>query len=128
MTINTTKDPRPETKSVVASELPITSKTQPGLGVPHASSEPGLESRIKVRRAELAAKLGELKKDLRLEATETRDRLKAKLSELSHLLKWGVVDGWTTVGGTVKQRLEQWLGDTERQRPTQDHDGPARTE
>ena len=125
MTINTTRDPRPDTMSGLANEPPITSKTQPGLAVPPASSEPDLASRIKVRRAELIAKLGELKVDVRLEATEARDKLKAKLSELAHLLKWGVVDGWASLGDNVKHRLEDWLGDSKRQLPTQD--GPAKT-
>ena len=125
MTINTTKDPRPDAKSDLAIEPPITSKTQPGLGVSHASSEPDLESRIKARRAELVAQLRELRTDRRLEAGEAGDKLKARLSELSHLLKWGVVDGWASLGDKMKHRLEHWLAESRRQLPTQD--GPART-
>src|SRR5579872_1031829 len=101
MTTNTTKDPAPNAKSVLA----ITSEIQPGLGVPPASSDPDLESRIKARRAELVAQLRELRTDRRLEAVEAGDKLKARLSELSHLLKWGVVDGWASVGDKVKHRL-----------------------
>lgn len=124
MTINTTKDPRPDAKSGLAIEPPITSEIQPDLGVPHASSEPDLESRIKVRRAELVTQLRELRADRRLEAGEAGDKLKARLSELSHLLKWGVVDGWASVGDKVKDRLEHWLAESRRQLPTQG--GPAR--
>lgn len=121
MTTNTTKDPAPNAKSVLA----ITSEIQPDLGVPPASSEPDLESRIKARRAELVAQLRELRTDRRLEAGEAGDKLKARLSELSHLLKWGVVDGWASVGDKVKHRLEHWLAESERQLPAQG--GPART-
>ena len=112
MTINTTKDPQPDARSDLAIEPPVTSEIQPGLEVPHASSEPDLESRIKVRRAELVAQLRELRTDRRLEASEIGDKLKARLSELSHLLKWGVVDGWASLGDKVKHRLEHWLAES----------------
>jgi hypothetical protein len=125
MTINTTKDPRPDARSDLAIEPPITSKIQPGLGVSHASSGPDLESRIKARRAELVAQLRELRTDRRLEAGEAGDKLKARLSELSHLLQWGVVDGWASLGDKVKDRFEHWLAESKRQLPTQG--GPART-
>ena len=125
MTINTTKDPRPGAKPDLAIEPPVTSEIQQGFGVPHASSEPDLESRIKMRRTELVAQLRELRTDRRLEAGEVGDKLKAKLSELSHLLKWGVVDDWASLGDKVKDRLEHWLAESKRQFPTQG--GPART-
>ena len=70
---------------------------------------PDLESRIKARRAEIVARLVELKPDTRIEAVETRDKLKAKLSELGHIIKEGVVDGWENLGEIVKQRLDRWL-------------------
>lgn len=119
MTIITAKDPRPDARSELANEPPITSKTQPGLGVSLASSEPDLESRIKARRAELVAQLRELRVDRRLDAGEAGDKLKARLSELAHLLKWGVVDGWASLGDKVAQRLEHWLAESERPLPTQ---------
>jgi hypothetical protein len=122
MTINTTKDPRPDAKSDLAIEPPVTSAIQHGLGAPQPSSELDLESRIKLRRAELVALLRELKTDRRLEAG---DKLKARLSELAHLLKWGVVDGWASLGDKVKQRLEHWLEESRGQLPSQG--GPART-
>jgi len=115
MTTHNTRDHRPDAKSDVAIEPPTASTTQPGLGVPHATSEPDLESRIKVRRAELIAKLGELKADKRLAATEARDKLKARLSELAHIGKWGIADGWASLADAVKHRLEHWLAETERQ-------------
>ena len=70
---------------------------------------PDLESRIKARRAEIIARLVELKADTRIEAVETRDKLKAKLSELGHIIKEGVVDGWANLGELAKQRLDHWL-------------------
>jgi hypothetical protein len=68
-----------------------------------------LESRIDKRRNELIARLAELRADTRIEAVEARDKLKAKLSELGHIIKMGVVDGWANLGDIVKQRLDHWL-------------------
>ena len=95
---------------------------------PAPGQNPGtvsVQSRIKARRAELVAQLRELRADRRLEAGEAGDKLKARLSELSHLLKWGVVDGWASLGDKVKDRLEHWLAESKHQLPTQG--GPART-
>jgi hypothetical protein len=114
-TFNTTDDQRIDIKSDAAVERPITSKTQPGLGVAPAISEPDLESRVTARRAELIAKLVELKADTRREAIEGRDKLKAKLSELAHIVKWGIVDGWASLGGPVTHKLDQWLAESARQ-------------
>jgi hypothetical protein len=125
MTINTTKDPRPDAGSALTIEPSVTSKVRPNLGVPHASPEPDLESRIKVCRAELVAQLRELKVDKRLEAREAGDKLKASLSELSHLLKWGIVDGWASLGDKVTDKLEHWLAESRRQLPTQSRSVPT---
>lgn len=65
-------------------------------------------------------RLRELRTDRRLDAVEARDRLKAKLSELTHLLKWGISDGWESLGDGVKRRLEHWLHESRRQLPIQD--------
>jgi hypothetical protein len=116
---NTTKELRPDAGSDKAIEPSITSKTQPGIGVPPTTPEPDLESRIKVRRVELVARLRELRADARAEAGEAGDKLKAKLSEISHIIKEGVVDGWTALGDNVKQKLEHWLAES-RQPPTKD--------
>jgi hypothetical protein len=89
MTTNTIEDPRSNTGSAPASEPPTTCKTEPRLAVPPASSELDLESRINVRRAELTVKLGELEAVIHLVATEARDKLKARLSDLARLLRWG---------------------------------------
>jgi hypothetical protein len=124
MTINTTMDPRPDATPDPAIEPSVASDIQHGLGAPPASTEPDLEARIRVRRAELVAQLRELKTDKRLGAGEAGDKLKARLSELSHLVKWGVVDGWASVGDKVKHRLENWLVESQGQLPAQG--GPAR--
>jgi hypothetical protein len=71
-----------------------------------------------VRRAELVAQLRELRTDRRLEAGEAGAKLKARLAELSHLLKWGIVDDWASVGDKVKHRLEHWLVESTCQLPT----------
>ena len=84
------------------------------LAAPRASSEPDLESRIRRRRAELIGKLRELRTGAGLEVVQASDKLKAKLSELAHIVKEGVVDGWTSVGDAVKHKLEHWLSESER--------------
>lgn len=116
MTNDAPEDLRPETdtRSDAAIEHPIASKAEPGSGDPHATPEPDLESRIKERRAELIGKLGELRADKRVEAAEARHQLKVTLSELTHVVKWGVVDGWASIGVPVTHRLEEWLAGSAR--------------
>ncbi|TMQ07896.1 MAG: hypothetical protein E6J90_42015 [Deltaproteobacteria bacterium] len=115
MSINTTKDPRADARADAAIDPPIASTPQPGVAAPAGTSGPDLESRIRRRRAELIGKLGELRPDQRLGAAEARDKVKAALSELAHLVKWGVVDGWASIGDPVTHKLEQWLADSARQ-------------
>ncbi len=120
MKIRTTQDPRPDARPATAIETPIRGEIQPASVDPRASSEPDLESRIRLRRAELFVRLRELRGDSCFEAAETRDKVKAKLSELAHLLKWGISDGWGILGGAVKRRLEHWLRDSRHQVPMRD--------
>jgi hypothetical protein len=68
-----------------------------------------LEERIQARRAEIIAKLVEIKAETGIEAAKTRDTLKAKLSELGHIIKQTVVDGWASISDAGKQRLDRWL-------------------
>jgi len=70
---------------------------------------PDLEARVGARRAEIIARLVELRPDQRIEAVEARSKLKAKLSELSHIIKEGVVDGWANLGDIAKKKLDHWL-------------------
>ena len=114
MTTSATKDDLPDTKADAAIKPPGALKPQPELAVPRASSEPDLESRITQRRAELIGKLGELRVEAGLEVVQVRDKLKARLSELAHILKEGVVDGWTSLGDAVTHKLERWLSESER--------------
>lgn len=125
MKIRTTKEPRPDAESDPAIEPPITGKIQPVLVDSRASSESDLKSRVRLRRAELFVRLRELRADRRLEAAEARDKVKAKLSELTHLLRWGISDGWESLGDAVKRRLEHWLRESEHQLPI--HDRPDKT-
>ena len=116
MTTSTTKDdpPVPDAKpDALAIEPPIARETQPELAVLAAAPEPDLESRIQQRRGELIATLGLLRADPRFATSELRDQLKARLSELAHIIKVGVVDGWTNLADTVKYRLENWLAEAE---------------
>jgi hypothetical protein len=118
-TTNTNKDPRPDAKFDPASEQPIASKTAPGVGAAQATSGPDLESRINVRQVALVARLHELRAHMDVDAVEAGDELKAKLSELSHIIKVGVVDGWASLGNNVKTKLERWLVESARHLPTQ---------
>ena len=74
-----------------------------------------LESRIKDQRAALIEKVGQLRGDVRPQATESRRNLKTRLIELEHILKWGVADGWQSVTPPVANKLEQWLTESARQ-------------
>jgi hypothetical protein len=120
MKIRTPEDPQPDAESGQAIEPPIPDKIQPALDHARAGSELDLESRIRLRRAELFVRLRELRADRRFEAAEARDKVKAKLSELSHLLKWGIGDGWGSLGDAVKRRLEHWLRESGHQLPIRD--------
>jgi len=126
MTINTTNDPRPDAKLSTAVDPPSTSAAPPASGASPAAAEPDLEARIKLRRAELVEKLREFRADVRLEATQAGDKLKARLSEVSHLIKEGLVDGWANLGDGAKHKLEHWLAETARQ--IAGHDGPVKAE
>jgi hypothetical protein len=110
----TTKDHPLETKAVAAIEPTSAGTPDPEQAVPRASSESDLESRIKLRREELVGKLRELRAGAGLEVAQAGDKLKAMLSELSHIVKDGVVDGWTSLSDTVKHKLERWLSESER--------------
>lgn len=79
--------------------------------------QPDLKSLIHARRAELIKVLVELKADTRIEAADARHRIKTKLSELAHVVKWGVVDDWASVGEPVTTKLQQWLAESAHQVP-----------
>jgi hypothetical protein len=69
-----------------------------------------LEARVAHRRFELIAEIIEHKKNSsRFGAAEAVDRLKERLSDLAHIVKEGVVDGWANVGPQAKLRIDDWL-------------------
>jgi hypothetical protein len=106
-----------------ATEPPIASKLRPGLVA--ETVEASLESCINTRRAELIFKLSELRASTHLEAMDAGDKIKARLSELSHLVKDGIVEGWANVSDSVKQRLDRWLADSARQVSAQPKSGQS---
>jgi hypothetical protein len=114
MTTSTIKVPPLRAKVDAVIEPPGARDAQPEPSVLRASSEPDLESRIRRRREELIGKLRELRSEASLEVVQARDSLQARLPELAHILKEGVVDGWASVGDTVKHKLERWLAESER--------------
>ena len=122
MTINTTKDGGHASPDPVI-EHPALSQAPPAAAALDAASEPDLQSRIQVRRAQLIDKLSTLRGDVRPESVESRDKLKAKLSELAHIVKWGVVGGWASLGAPLTNKLEQWLTESARQLQPQ-HEQP----
>lgn len=102
------KDHRPGAKSETA-VAPAATKTKPGLAVAPPPAEGGLEQRIGARRGELIAKLIDHRGSMHLDEVEAGDKIKAKLSELAHIMREGVVDGWAELGDGVKLKLESWV-------------------
>lgn len=77
---------------------------------PTATPPSDLETRVENRKRELIAEIVENKKNsLRPGAAEAIDKAKARLSELAHIVKEGVVDGWANVGQTAKRKLDEWM-------------------
>ena len=68
-----------------------------------------LRTRVEARRQELIKKLGTLKHSTESDAAVARDAIKNRLSELAHVVKEGVVDGWDNIGDVAKTRLNRWL-------------------
>ena len=71
---------------------------------------PDLEARVTARKAELIAEIIEHKKNSsRVGAAEAVDSLKDRLSELAHIVREGIVDGWANVGPKARTRLDAWM-------------------
>ena len=69
-----------------------------------------LETRVANRKRDLISELVEHKKNSsRVGAAEAVDKIKAQLSELAHIVKEGVVDGWANVGPRARLRLDEWM-------------------
>ena len=92
MKTNATDDARPQADADTSPSVPL-----------------DLERRINARRAEIIARLVALKAETSIEAAAARSQLKARLSELGHIIKEGVVDGWANIGAIAKSKLDHWL-------------------
>jgi hypothetical protein len=68
-----------------------------------------LETRVTNRKQELISEIVELKLGSRLDAVETIDRLKARLSELATIVNEGVVDDWSNIGARTRRKLDAWV-------------------
>ena len=69
-----------------------------------------LETRVAKRKRELIAELVDHKKNIsRVGAAAAIAILKARLSELAHIVKEAVVDGWANVGPRAKLKLDEWI-------------------
>lgn len=114
MTTNTTNGA--DVGSSTAIEDPIADRLPLADAAP-VTTEPDLESRLRQRRAALIDKLGTLRGDVRPESVEKRAKLKAKLSELAHIVKWGVVGDYASLAAPMTNKLEEWLTESARQLP-----------
>ena len=83
--------------------------TQPKPIRPSRSNEENLETRVATRKRELITEIIEFKKSSRLDAAESIERLKARLTDLARLMKEGVVDGWANVGEHSRVKLDAWI-------------------
>jgi hypothetical protein len=77
------------------------------IATPPPSTE--LETRVETRKRALIAEIVEMKQNSsRAAATQAIDRAKARLSELAHIVRLGVVDGWANVKPATQVRLDEW--------------------
>lgn len=76
---------------------------------PSRSNQEDLETRVANRKRELITEIIEFKKSSRVDAAESIERLKARLSDLAFLMKEGVVDGWANVGERSRVKLDAWI-------------------
>jgi hypothetical protein len=112
----TSPTPSPVTPSltVVATPAPVAATPAPVAAAPEpvaAASEPAvdLEARVAKRKDELVTKLTELQASAEITAVEARDKIKARLSQLAHFVKEGVVDGWANINDATRSKLDRWL-------------------
>jgi predicted transcriptional regulator len=74
------------------------------------TSPSDLETRVANRKRELVSEIVEHKQNSsRALAAGAIDRLKAQLSELAHIVKEGVADGWANVGPGARLKLDAWM-------------------
>ncbi len=69
-----------------------------------------LETRVANRKQELISEILEHKKNSsRVGAAEAIARIKSRLSDLTYIVKGGVVDGWANVRPSAKLELDEWI-------------------
>lgn len=69
-----------------------------------------LKTQVAERKQMLIAEIREHKTNSsRAGAAEAVDKIKAKLTELDHIVKAGVVDGWANVAPDTALQLEEWI-------------------
>ena len=69
-----------------------------------------LESRVANRKRELIAEIEDHRRNIsRPGAAVAIDIIKARLSELTHIVKEGVVDGWANVSASTTLKLDEWI-------------------
>jgi hypothetical protein len=76
---------------------------------PFAPIALGVEARVADRKRELIEELIEHKKSSHVGAPYAIDQLTARLSDLAHIVKHDVVDGWTHMSPGAKRRVEEWI-------------------
>ena len=69
-----------------------------------------LQARIASRKRDLIAEILEHKKNSsRAGAAQAVDKIKARLTELTHIVKVGVIGGWGNVSPQAKLQLDEWM-------------------
>ncbi len=69
-----------------------------------------LQTNIENRKRALIAEIIECKQNSsRAAANEAMGRARARLSELAHIVKLGVVNDWSNVNPATKLRLDDWM-------------------
>jgi hypothetical protein len=69
-----------------------------------------LETRVASRKQELISEIVEHKKNSsRPGAAAAIEKITAQLSDLAHIIKEGVVDGWANVAPSAKLKLDEWI-------------------
>jgi hypothetical protein len=77
---------------------------------PFAPSAPAdVESRVAHRKHQLIDELIEHKKSSRVGAPYAIGQLEARLTDLAHIVKHDVVDGWTHISPVAKRKVEEWI-------------------
>jgi hypothetical protein len=77
--------------------------------VPAPVPATALEARVAARKRELIEELIEHKTSVRSGAPEAAAKLKERLTELAHIVKEGVVDGWANIGEAARIRIDHWM-------------------